>query len=57
MRQKNTMKLWQMIVLGSLLLAVIISMFLPVISIRGIKFMKTFQDAAVKIVDEKISGM
>ncbi len=57
MRQRNTMKLWQMIVLGSLLLAVIISMFLPVISIRGTKFMKTVQDATVKIVDEKISGM
>lgn len=57
MRQRNTMKLWQMIVLGSLLLAVIISMFLPVISIRGTKTMKTFQDMAMQKADEKLSGM
>lgn len=57
MKQRNTMKLWQMIVLGSLLLAVVISMFLPVISIRGTKLMNAVKDSVTKELDKKAFGL
>lgn len=57
MIQRNTMKLWQMLVLAGLSLAIVISMFLPVVSIRGTKVMKTIQDAAMQMIDEKTFGL
>lgn len=57
MKRKNTMKLWQMLTLAILLFAVVMSMFLPVISIKGTKVLKATQDATKEVVNEKTSGL
>lgn len=53
MRRKNTMKLWQMITLAVLLFAVVMSMFLPIVSLKGSRVVNMALDVVEELADEK----
>lgn len=53
MKRKNTMKLWQMLTLAILLFAVVMSMFLPIVSLKGSKIMDMALDEAEELADKK----
>ncbi len=52
MRHKNTMKLWQMLTLAILLFVVVMSMFLPIASLKGSNVVDAILDAAVQLQDK-----
>lgn len=59
MRRKNTMKLWQMITLAVLLFSVVMSMFLPIVSLKGSRVVNMALDVVEELADKehgKIKG-
>lgn len=57
MKQRNTMKLWQMLALAGLSFLIVISMFLPVVSIRGSKIMRAAKSVITENLDEETFGL
>lgn len=53
MGRKNTMKLWQMLALAILLFAVVMSMFLPIVGVKGERILDIVLDSAEEMMDQE----
>lgn len=54
MKQRKTMKLWQMLVLAAICLGLLLDMFLPLWNINGTKMVDWYVDMAEEVIEEDV---